>query len=457
MTDITEGMTPTEFVNAINNNFDLMDFAHTAITTSTNLQTNLNSYFSKSDNYVGIKGSDYAVLINSNFSTKWYSVYDTAFITNLSDAAVGSNNQPCAIYRSGKTYITFQSLDDDPYIITYIHATDTWSAPVKVGTNSLGNGDGHGEPMMFFDSLGYIHVLYGGHGEEIQHGKSDNPEDISAWTDQTSPVSGGYIQTVQFSDGTIWLFFRVTGGLWGYTQSTDNGATWSEYVNLIGGVSYITVKKGIGDTIHIVIYGVPPTTDITRYNIYYLQYSGGSWKTITGASYSYGVTPLTDILVYNSGINYNPRVAITIDSSNNPYLLFTEGTGEIGTYGHYFAKYNGSAWVLYDMGVSTDFWRDFPTALDCISSSHFDAYIVTGGTADTKGGNIEKWSSLDGGAIWSKIATLTTGHQFLDPIMVENYNAHAKVFFAEYKGNGDYTNWGCLYGDDGFVGKRIDN
>jgi hypothetical protein len=94
--------------------------------------------------------------------------------------------------------------------------------------------------------------------------------------------------------------------------------------------------------------------------------------------------------------------------------------------------------------------------LDCVSSTQFDAYIVTGGVADAIGGNVEKWTSLDAGSTWAKVATLISG-QFLDAQMVLAYNSNAKIVVAEFKGLGNWANRGCLYGDNGFIGKRIDN
>jgi hypothetical protein len=93
---ITEGMTPVQFRNALNANFAVMYLSFTTVTslTTPNLQTVLNSNFSKSNNYVGVSGKEYAGIINGNLlafglsmptglSTTWVDDYaNMTFIDN---------------------------------------------------------------------------------------------------------------------------------------------------------------------------------------------------------------------------------------------------------------------------------------------------------------------------------------------------------------------------------------
>jgi hypothetical protein len=70
ITQITEGMSPAQFRSALNANFALTYPNFTTVTslTTPNLQIVLNTNFSKSDNYVGIRGSSFAWIINNNFN-----------------------------------------------------------------------------------------------------------------------------------------------------------------------------------------------------------------------------------------------------------------------------------------------------------------------------------------------------------------------------------------------------
>ena len=455
-TPITEGMTPTQFLAAVNGNYE-KSYGVGGFTTITNtmqgttLETNINSNFSESYSLVGIRGISYVGILNNKFAETCM-----AFANSLSDYALGALNMYPVQYYNGKTYLCFQQTNDDPYIMTYTHSSGIFSSPVKIATETLPLGDGHGEPAMLIDKDGYIHIAFGGHVSANRYAKSVNPENITSWN-ITEPflTLATYPQWLQLSDGTIYVFYRnggySSGWSWGYKTTSDGGANWSDYTEVLSGFSYALFRKGIGDTIHCAFFG-DHTADIERFNVYYMYYSSGQWKNILGTPLTLPVThPNSDVLVYNSGTNYTPNATLAFDSLNKPYILFTEGINEIGTYTYKFTKHNGVSWDVYNLGVTTDHWRDFATALDCISSSHFDTYIVTGGTANTLGGKIEKWTSLDGGVTWNKILRLTnTSQQFIDPILVQNYNSNAKLFFGEIKGLGTWVNAGCLWGDNGF-------
>lgn len=367
-------------------------------------------------------------------------------------------NKHAAIYYNGKTYIGYAGNDTDPYLITYTHATSTWSAPVKVGTNPLPNTDGHGAPSLLIDSDGYIHCMWGSHVSNILYSKSTNPEDISAWTSMGVPASGSYPQLMQFSDDTIYLFYRQSSDpntIWGYHTSTNGGTSWSAFTQVTAiGFAYCVFKKGIGDTVHCVIN--KGTSDANRQNIYYLKYNGTNWVNIDGDILTLTVEITDDVLVYNSGAEWIPGISYGFDASNNVYMITTEGHtadpvgGGAGTFTYKFFKYSSGSWVSYNIGRTVDNWRDMATAIDVIDSSNIDIYITAGGASGI-GGNVEKWSSADGGVTWNFVTLIKRG-QFIDPAVVQNHHADARVLFIEYRGI--FTTWtrrGYLWGDSGFV------
>jgi len=184
MTTITTGMTPTQFIAAINANL-LALYGTGNYTTMTNVNqltfdATLNTNLSRLDTYVGSRGSYYEGLLNSNFTGIYHGIFDTAFINTLSDFCVTFFGV-AGHYFNGKTYLVFQSVsNDNPYIICYTHATNTWSTTVLIASNPLGPHDEHGEPTLLIDSTGYIHVMFGSHGTAIYYSKSTNPEDISS-------------------------------------------------------------------------------------------------------------------------------------------------------------------------------------------------------------------------------------------------------------------------------------
>jgi hypothetical protein len=290
----------------------------------------------------------------------------------------------------------------------------------------------------------------------------------------SSPATGSFGTTIQFSNGNIYMFYLDTdipGSSWGYKISTNGGTSWSAITQFDGTLGFMVFTKGIGDTIHCVGFCDPGGTGYVRNNLFYLFFDGSAWKEIDGTTVTLPILSsgkLYEIWLYNKSESFwaqtknIPAATLAFDSTNKPYILFTEGIdAPVGIYTYKF--FNVTTGIAYSLGVTTDNWRDMAMALNCISSTHFDAYIVTGGTAGAWGGNIEKWSSLDGGVTWAKVSTVMTG-QFIDPRLVLNANANGKLVLAEMIGHSmdtpavyDWKNRGMLWGDSGFIGKRIDN
>jgi hypothetical protein len=129
------------------------------------------------------------------------------------------------------TFLVYQGPHEDPFIVSFEHATNTWIGPVHVGTSMLGQltdplvpvdptsrsaaastssivGNNRGQPSIVIDSKGYLHVTYGGDGGDEQfagrlvdgldtptddygsgrviHASSRHPYDIREWTTHTS-------------------------------------------------------------------------------------------------------------------------------------------------------------------------------------------------------------------------------------------------------------------------------
>ena len=115
-----------------------------------------------------------------------------------------------------------------------------------------------------------------------------------------------------------------------------------------------------------------------------------------------------------------------------------------------FLKRLNSAWVSYSI-ATTDNWRDMASAMDVRSASDIDIYIVRKGTTDLSGGNIEKWTSSNGGVSFVLNSLIKEG-RFIDPAIVRNYHTNGKLLFFEYAG--DATTWtrkGYLWGVSGFI------
>ncbi|WP_110429421.1 BNR-4 repeat-containing protein [Glaciecola sp. KUL10] len=136
-------------------------------------------------------------------------------------------------YLSGDTlYITYQGQLSDPYIASFNLKTNVWEGPLKAGESTLSKDDrkfdSHGRPIIEIDSLGHIHIVYGGHGGEREDGlnplsidtphaggrmlhlMSKRPYDISEfeYIDDISPFAS-YTKSYKMGNGDIYLFTRA--------------------------------------------------------------------------------------------------------------------------------------------------------------------------------------------------------------------------------------------------------
>jgi hypothetical protein len=389
-----------------------------------------------------------------------------AFDNALSDHGFHPLHSESAQYFNGKTYIVYQGLNCDPFITYYAHATKTWATPVKIGTNPLDHTVDplHGHPSMLIAKNGYIHVTWGAHqyrgnpNDDILYSISTNPEDITSWTSRTPIDKGTYPQFIEFSDGTIYIFYRsVTEPdcYWGYKTSTDGGGTWSAFTKVSEDYAYPKFQKGIGDFIHVSLCG-NNTTGYDRFNVYYFYFDGTNWKDINGNTY---VLPITisdvNILVSSSGTNYVPNTAVAFDTLNNPYILFNESitTSINSTFNYKVAKFDTDHWDVVLMGVSTDRYQDFATIIEQTSLNNFDVYLVAGGYLNGVGGNIEKWSSADNCDSWTLAERIFIGAADM-PMLVKNHHSDGKIVFNSCVGDYSYFLNSCyLWGDNGFINK----
>lgn len=362
-----------------------------------------------------------------------------------------------AYYYNGNTYIVYQgNVHEDPFCVKFNHAAKTFSAPVQVGVKAIGDVN-HGQPIIHVDASGYIHVMFGAHSTTIQYSKSTNPEDITEWTAMDSPADGSYPQLVQFSTGVIYMVYRTTSMHWAFKSSSNNGTSWSAATELCGlEFGYISIKKGIGDKIHLVVWGYPYTTNYDRFNIYYLTFNGTLWQNIDGDTLTLPVDHEDDMLVLDSGTDEIPSCCLGITPSDKPIIHFSAGVGTadpLGDYSFKIAKYEAGAWVISDTGEGANNWGDYATCIDVRSEDQYDLYLVKDGGTD-RGGFIHKVITTNGGDTWTdKGDMIGDAKQYADPAIVGNLNRLARVviFQAPPLFPNAYSGMGFLWGDEGFL------
>lgn len=133
---------------------------------------------------------------------------------------------------SDKIYIVYQGHLTDPYVASYDLKTKQWDGPYKAGHSTLSKGDrkidSHGRPILEVDSLGYIHIVFGGHGGEredglnplsidtphaggrMKHVVSAKPYDLSQFEEkQDITPFASYAKSYTMANGDIYFFTRA--------------------------------------------------------------------------------------------------------------------------------------------------------------------------------------------------------------------------------------------------------
>lgn len=192
---------------------------------------------------------------------------------------------------------------------------------------------------------------------------STNPNDLTSWGTETNfgasigATAYSYTNLFEITDGII-DFPRATASgdsyfTWGYTLSTDNGATTGPWVKLFAEPnqrSYARFsKRGANQIDCICNDGHPAEFTLNQNSTYHLYYDAGAWKKSDGTAL--GATP------------YRPQTVLTkvwdavaqgqsswvSDVQSGPVCVFavypTPGTD----HRYRYADWNGSAWTSVEI------------------------------------------------------------------------------------------------------------
>ena len=338
-------------------------------------------------------------------------------------ATFSRKNRPNAIHYTRKydrTYFTFADAGKSPEIVYFDRDTGCFTEPVKVGETPLPH-DAHGNPSLLIDHEGYLYVFYGSHGTPTLMKRSIHPEDITSWGPEVSiGTCTTYPQAYQVNSTTLLLFYRQGMGQFGFRRSKDKGATWSNFAKLVdfgeGVRIYLISIQGNDGSLHVA--WTPWYTHVPiRLNVYY-AYSddeGVTWRAKDDEDLAIPISLTNADLVFNTG-SYDTRMDdIQLDEENNPCILTLNGP-KLGTetsvlVNWYFSKWNGAEWKTYRV-AGGDHKFDAGSLL-VVGSTRFRAYLPSGVSQKGEdGGEIQEWTSKDGGLTWAKTRDLTSRSQF---------------------------------------------
>lgn len=344
-----------------------------------------------------------------------------AFTETGRSRPIYGNVSPQAYYYNGVTYVVWQGTDFAGYIDAYDHASGTWDGAVKVADSNIPGGwmpDSHGAPMVLVDNGGTIHVFGGCHGQPMYHATSDNPEDISAWTEGaeigTNPT---YPHGVKIAAGTLYVFFRhstasgdlryVQSGAWAVENTIVSVDVAGDDAIYSSNVAYDSVNGRL----HVVWThrdGSDGGEQLDNLYHAYLKLADGHMYDMAGndlgvtVSYTEAETNCK-IVSYTAfeGMDYSSTVHL--DSNNYPHIVYGKKVSVSQRVSIYYQKWSGAAWSSeYTIATSTNVsWkRDFIIT----SVNDIDCYVPRQDTG------LEKYN-FDG-STWSLESTIMPYYEF---------------------------------------------
>lgn len=302
--------------------------------------------------------------------------------------------------------------------------------------------DDHNDPSFLRRSSdGRIIAQYSKHAADSTFFQriSTNPDDMTSWGAETDLGTGigatlyAYANLIEVTDG-IFTFPRAQASgdtfyTWGYTKSTDQGATWATWTKLFNEPnqrSYTRVRKRAANRINIFCNDGHPGEYIPGQNsTYHLFYDAGTFKKTDGTSL--GAPPyrpqsvLTKVYdATQTGVSSWIFDAAR-NADTNPACVF--GTFPTPSLDHRYCygRWNGSTWVVteictaggtmyvvgqedqpyYSGGISID--QDNPSIIYCSRE------VGTGGPHRNGGWfQLFKGVTADNGATWT-LTQLTFG------------------------------------------------
>lgn len=331
---------------------------------------------------------------------------------------------------AGKTIVLWQAYSPgyrEVHAKAYDRATKKWSAKYYVGTDNT-TGDDHGVVSYCRDNDGYFWCAGFVHAGNLRVFRSNSPNDITAWTEQ-STVNGTYTYAhLNNVGGKIYLFLRdgqvslgqtlvmysatpSAGSItWGSPTTIGDfgtggsGSRWYQGTNIIRGTDIwmCATKADAADTI--------------RQHVYILVFNtlDGSWRNISSTTtVAAGSLPMNTATL-DAGFR---RVTTTGDTGNIPQMCF-----DIFDDLHiaYMDGSLGSAFTIYHKMYSAASGYVTPTTPFAVAQTdsnddlhRYDGYTVapqgTGidfytvsaaGLGATRGGNISL-AHRDSGGNWT--------------------------------------------------------
>jgi hypothetical protein len=295
----------------------------------------------------------------------------------------------------------------------------------------------------------------------MYHSISTNAEDAGSWGSRvTTTLPTADTVTYQqlhrlTSEGTgvgrIYRIYRNQSAgrhNWSYYQSDNDGVTWTGPTLLYDDSTnhffpYMVSTDNETNRIDVLFSDDGPNVLITSGVRILHAYYDGTWRKSDGTATTLPLDPSKMTVVYDSTSDSKTVWVsnITLDGSGNPHALWYRMPEPPGGGSHelYYSKWTGSAWTAVKMLDEGDGLGDPQVNEWYPGVATFDPEDVTTvwvSKEETKY-EIQRWTTIDSGATWSKAEDLTTGSNNDNgrPIGIRN---RASDFKVVWWGNGDY-------------------
>jgi hypothetical protein len=350
---------------------------------------------------------------------------DEATTKEVVDDAAPHTVQPpyAATYHASteRTYIAYLGLQRDLYITYYDHVAASFVTPVEIFNYPLSDSDNHGAPALAVDHDGRIHIVWGSHNSNHRHSRSDNPDDISAWTTTSISTTGTYPNLdVDPATGDLYLIDRAGSSghtspfpshAYGSIRKSTDGTTWSAATSLVDTTGtpesasdfYIRgAMFGDDGLLHFAWQVARGSShDDTRINIYHAKYdpSDGNLYSADGTNLGTEITwaEHPDCLA----VERQPIGVNTLTVSGNMVAIpYTAGTA-----GLFVAVWDGSTWNDTDLSLTAPSTKEaFPAAWKVTGGWRMALPILNGSLGD-----IVLYGALNAGTNWFEAGTLLSG------------------------------------------------
>jgi hypothetical protein len=417
------------------------------------------------------------MLIGQSVQTEFYS-------SKVLNSDWNMTQSPSAIYVASlnKTFVCWCAVgragDKASQVASFDHATSTWSRRYNAGNYTLADDD-HGHPAIVRDAAGYFHIFYGSHDSDQHWSSTNNPDDITSWT-QHAPMSGDqtYPHPVLIGS-TIYLFLRngdtfpnnATMSVRTCTPALGVG-TFSGQSNLInfdsagsGGRVYTGECHVVGTDVHFVCTR-SDEVDSIRSGIYYFVYKSatgaienhdGSFSTASGSLPITLASANTNYRLINFGTDGGEVPSLAFDSSGNPHVQYIQGTT--------------GAFTLRHISKSAGVWSA-PTTVATITdqvpgTGAGQGFVDIHGLVAGAAGTMQSWYQNNAGdklrrvrssgGVWSAQETIVTAGSFrlMGQQAVRGAHANLRSIFSEVSSSstdaGSIAGKRYMHGDGGLL------